>query len=77
MRTRSTARPCWRKLTDRERQIVREKGQERMSWPSAAVACGGTPAEGERLRRRQTQWVYLNDECRTCPIREAATLTAL
>jgi hypothetical protein len=42
----------WSKFTDRERTILHEKGKPRTSWASAAVACGGTPAEGERLARK-------------------------
>ncbi|SBS78312.1 conserved hypothetical protein [uncultured Mycobacterium sp.] len=42
----------WWKFTDRERQILREKSQPRVTWPAAAVACGGTAAEGDRLRRK-------------------------
>ncbi|RFZ08684.1 hypothetical protein VIMS_04115 [Mycobacterium marinum] len=42
----------WWKFTDREREILREKGHPGMTWPAAAVACGGSPAEGDRLRRK-------------------------
>lgn len=42
----------WGKLTEREREILREKGHPGMTWPAAAVACGGSPGEGERLRRK-------------------------
>lgn len=42
----------WWKFTDREREILREKAQPRMTWESAAVSCGGSPAEGDRLRRK-------------------------
>lgn len=42
----------WWKFTDREREILREKSQPRVTWPAAANACGGTAAEGDRLRRK-------------------------
>ena len=42
----------WSKLTDREREIVRAKSLPGTTWPAAAVACGGSPAEGERVRRK-------------------------
>jgi hypothetical protein len=42
----------WWKFTDREREIVREKSHPRMTWSAAAVACGGSPAEGDRIRRK-------------------------
>jgi hypothetical protein len=35
-----------------EAMILREKAHPRMTWPAAAVACSGAPAEGERLRRK-------------------------
>jgi hypothetical protein len=42
----------WWKFSDRERSILYEKGRPGTTWPAAAVACGGLPAEGERLRRK-------------------------
>ncbi|QEN12871.1 hypothetical protein [Mycobacterium sp. ELW1] len=42
----------WWKFTDREREILREKSQPRVTWPAAAIACGGTAGEGDRLRRK-------------------------
>ena len=40
------------KLTDRERKIAEERGHVGTTWAEAAVACGGTPDEGEKLRRK-------------------------
>ena len=40
------------KLTDRERRIAEEQGHVGTTWAEAAVACGGTPDEGERVRRK-------------------------
>lgn len=45
-------RELWWKFTDRERTILRAKSQQRVTWAEAAVECGGTPAEGEALRRK-------------------------
>lgn len=60
----------WTKFTDRERAILYEKGKPRTSWASAAVACGGTPAEGERLARKVR---YLRRKgVRQAPTAEAA-----
>lgn len=40
------------KLTDRERRIAEERGHGGTTWAEAAVACGGTVGDGERLRRK-------------------------
>ncbi|MFV8233962.1 hypothetical protein [Mycolicibacterium fortuitum] len=40
------------KLTDRERRIAEEQGHVGTTWAEAAVACGGTPDEGEKVRRK-------------------------
>lgn len=40
------------KLTDRERRIAEERGHAGTTWAEAAVACGGTAGDGERLRRK-------------------------
>lgn len=40
------------KLTDRERRIAEEQGHKGTTWAEAAVACGGTPDEGEKARRK-------------------------
>jgi hypothetical protein len=40
------------KLTDRERKIADERGHVGTTWAEAAVACGGTADEGEKLRRK-------------------------
>lgn len=45
-------RELWWKLTDRERSILRARGQPGVTWAEAAVECGGTPADGEALRRK-------------------------
>lgn len=48
----------WWRFTDLERAILFEKGQPGTTWPAAAVACGATPADGDRLRRKCR---YLNE----------------
>lgn len=45
------ARVWWR-FTDREREILRVKAQPKVTWAEAAVECGGTASEGEKLRRK-------------------------
>lgn len=40
------------KLTDRERRIAEEQGHVGTTWAEAAVACGGTSDEGEKVRRK-------------------------
>jgi hypothetical protein len=47
----------WSEFTDLERAILFEKGQPGTTWPAAAVACGASPAAGDRLRRKIA---YLN-----------------
>ena len=42
----------WRHFTDRERNILYERGRPGTTWPAAAVACGGTTEEGVALRRK-------------------------
>lgn len=42
----------WWRLTPREQEILRVKAQPGVTWAAAAVECGGTPAEGEKLRRK-------------------------
>jgi hypothetical protein len=40
------------KLDERERRILRMKGEEKRTWADAAVPCGLAPADGENLRRK-------------------------
>jgi hypothetical protein len=40
----------WWRFTDRERTMLYLKGHDHMTWEDAAVMCGGTWADGERLR---------------------------
>lgn len=40
------------KLDERERRILRMKGEEKRTWADAAVSCGLAPADGENLRRK-------------------------
>lgn len=42
----------WWRLSAREQEILRVKGQPGVTWAAAAVECGGTPNEGDRLRRK-------------------------
>jgi hypothetical protein len=42
----------WWGFTDREREILRVKAQPKVTWAEAAVECGGTASEGEKLRRK-------------------------
>ncbi|MFG1930729.1 hypothetical protein ACGFK1_08725 [Mycobacterium sp. NPDC048908] len=42
----------WWRFTDREREILRVKAQPKVTWAEAAVECGGTASEGEKLRRK-------------------------
>lgn len=42
----------WWRLNAREQEILRVKGQPGVTWAAAAVECGGTPNEGDRLRRK-------------------------
>lgn len=50
--THPLMRDLWWKLTDRERVILRAKGQPGCTWAEAAIDCGGTHREGEALRRK-------------------------
>lgn len=40
------------KLTEREKTILRVRGEKARNWPDAAVMCGATRAEVENLRRK-------------------------
>ena len=42
----------WWRLNAREQEILRVKGQPGVTWAAAAVECGGTPNDGDNLRRK-------------------------
>jgi hypothetical protein len=61
----------WWRFTDREREILREKAQPGVTWPAAAVACGGTPNEGDRLRRKVKRLAKKATDMSAAPTAEA------
>ena len=54
------------KLTDRERKIAEERGHVGTTWAEAAVACGGTADEGEKLRRKVKRLSKSGPEAAAC-----------
>lgn len=61
----------WWRLTPREQEILRVKAQPGVTWAAAAVECGGTPAEGDRLRRKVNRLAKKDNDPQP-PIAEAS-----